>query len=324
MRDNSESGWGWAGNVASGLLNGADLHGIVQVAGWLLTGADLSGIVQVARQGISVTWLLILIGTVVVAGVAALFVWANSRSLFGSQSAGCGAEREMERLMKLSPSTARKDLGEAPDGAWHAGRCVTAAQWRKSYHSRMLFKEGSPGAPTCDWLIEFAKPANFRVQQFVGDEGDIWATIGEQHFEWLFYQITGGKASEAATREDGTNRFLTIEKWLGLFRTSDPAVAGIYRDHGRRYVLLDYQSRSSTGVLLGEMASGTEVSGYRESVQAWIDAESGLLAKGQLEATWLNPAGEEQRVQLQQVFAGYDHDIQFDSAAPFGYQNVPR
>ena len=241
---------------------------------------------------------------------------------------GCGAELEMKRLIKLSRSTASRETDEIPDGAWRANRCVTASQGRKSYHSRILQKDSRAGDPAravgdiqdrrnaVAWLIDFAKPANCRVTQ-VASNGDFdrWATMGDQHYEWLIFQLTQSADPSGPGWRGETNQFLTLDKWLLLLAESQPVRADMYRAYGRRYLLVEYQASSPSGVLIGDWEP--EVSRYRETVYAWIDEETDLLVKGVLEATAQMRTGDELHMQLQQVFAGYDHDIGFDPRVPF-------
>ena len=239
---------------------------------------------------------------------------------------GCGAEREMKLLIKFSRSGANRDTGQVPDGARHARRCVAASQARGSYHSRLLQHEsgvrkadGMRGAFICVWLIDFAKPGNFRVTQVTGGEAsyndfDRWATIGDQHYEWISFQMTGKPQPPGLLRRN--NQFLTIDKWLLPLVKGQLVGANIYRAYGRRYVLLEYQASKPSGVLVEQLTP--EVSAYRETVHLWIDEESGLLVKGVLEATAQLRTGEElPPTQLQQVFGGYDHDLRFDPRVPF-------
>ena len=248
--------------------------------------------------------------------------------LFASfpQWPACQAVREMKQLLKLSKVTADREEGQKQNGVSLARRCVSSSRTAASYHSRMLLRE--PGAPKeggasadfmCVWLIDFAKPANFRVTQATGGEGshndfDRWATIGEQHFEWIMFQL-GGASQPGANHRN--NQFLTIDKWLELLARSEaPAQFNAYRAHGRRFVLLEYQASEPSGVLVKELAP--EMSGYRETVHAWVDQETGRLAKGVLEATvQLRSGAELPPIRLQQIFAGYDHEMYFDPGVPF-------
>ena len=131
-----------------------------------------------------------------VAGLIERFLGKHNRSetaLFSYMPRwpGCGAEREMKRLVKLSCSTASREPDGSVDGAAHACSCTSTSQSRGSYHSRMLYhdasvstEDGAPGTLNCAWLIDFAKDENFRVTEVTSggasyNDYDRTATIGD-------------------------------------------------------------------------------------------------------------------------------------------------
>ena len=242
---------------------------------------------------------------------------------------GCGAEREMNSLIWLPHSTAFRtaitETADIPDGTSHAHRCVSCSRSVGSYHSRRLLQwyvrqeDGALTTFLCAWLIDFARPANFRVTQVTGGElsyndFDRWATIGEERYEWTSFQLTGHSQPELHHRG---NQLLTIDKWLTLLAKVHLLVgASLCRALGRRYLVLDYEASTPSGVLTEELSP--EVSGYREKACAWIDEATGRLAKCVLEVTdQARLAAELPPNKLQQIFGGYDHDMGFDAGTPF-------
>jgi hypothetical protein len=239
---------------------------------------------------------------------------------------GCGTEYKLRKLLRLSRSAATMVKSEISDGAAYASRCISSSQSIPSYHSRMLLemplnrqKTGAVVALNTVWLIDFARPANFRVIQITGGEAsyndcDRWTTIGNAHFEPSLSLFAGSPAPESRQR---TNESLTMDKWLLLLGKHDLlSSASVYHALGQQYVLLKYKASSPSGVMPIELPP--EVSEYGETAYAWIDYKSGRLAKCEIELTGqLRTGAELPSMRLHQIFSGYDHEIDFDPRRPF-------
>ena len=118
------------------------------------------------------------------------------------------------------------------------------------------------------------------------------------------------------------NQFATIDKWLTLLAVEKPIRADMFRAFGgpqrmHQFVALDYQV-SHPWEVFGFEEPPPDCSSCHGTFRAWIDERTALLTKCELEVRVQASSGEELApIKLEQVFAGYNHDMRFDPHTPF-------
>jgi hypothetical protein len=215
---------------------------------------------------------------------------------------------DLGRLMQLAATgTAKEGSRSAADWAAH---CRAQIQSVRSYRSLLIKRDfmmphlAPRGFDYVEWRLEAAGD-HLHVQQVIHEQPPLGElreeriAIGAEHF-------VGGSAwvkadAQSAADYAELNRFLLLDKVGELLRASKFNLLGVVAFDGRRYALLETDAPRLAGY---PMLSEFEEAKGRARV--WIDVETGLPAKLEMEFKGKDSANSPLNKGFVQVFAGYN------------------
>ena len=218
---------------------------------------------------------------------------------------------DLGRLMQLSTDGAAKEgARSAADWATH---CRAQIQSARSYRSLLIKRDfqmahlASRGFDYVEWRLEAAGD-RLHVQQVIHEQPPLGElreeriAIGAEHFlggnSWM-----KADAQSAADYAE-LNRFLLLNKTAELLRASKFNLLGVVAFEGRRYALLETDAPHLAGYPM--LSEFDEAKGR---ARIWIDAETGLPAKLEMEFKGKDSANGPLNKGFVQVFAGYNEPL---------------
>ena len=260
-------------------------------------------------------------------------MWAGGRARAQSDPGTDGrtpVPGPLMRLMDLSLSSVSKESPGALRGGDVAARCADEMQAARSYRSWLVKRDFSQAYlkdsefAYVEWEFDFVAPDRFRVHQVIrekpplGEMTDERISVGTKHYinpkAWTL--ADEGMAGDFVQ----VDRSLRPEKFLEILRSgkldSTTAVrVGAPNESGpaQRFVVLEYEN-----VRLGDYPILFEVEGMTARARLWIDADTNLLAKGELIFKGKNAGNKQIEISFEQVFADYNSSLSIDvpSRAP--------
>ena len=257
-------------------------------------------------------------------------LWAGGRARAQEEpgnSDRAGIPSPLLRLMQLSLNSVNRESAGSVRASEVATRCAEQTRQARSYRSWLVKRDFSQahlkdsGFAYVEWDFAFAGPDRFHVRQTVrekpplGELVDERISVGATHYTnpkaWM--QADAGMASDFVEM----NRFLRPEKFLEILRSGKLDSTTLARagappesGQGQRFVVLEYES-----VRPGDFQILYEVEGMTARSRLWIDADTGLLAKGELIFKGKNASGKQVELTFEQVFADYNSEIPLEAPA---------
>jgi hypothetical protein len=223
-------------------------------------------------------------------------------------------DAKLNNLFLMSRDTAVKDSLPIDDWRDIARESQKLTQEAKSYCSHTIVKD-----PTAEnlaprdyilgkWRLDFVNPDRYHISQELwdvelGDIYDEWVTIGKEN-----YQNTGLWMRTDDGVNDEQNMALRVDSMLDILRNEEPIVSEVYQYEGRRYLILNYGTPVSGGVIRGFPLLCKDLKGTCE-IQIWISLETGLFVKGKIVYEGKTPDGEFAQGEVHQMFICYDEDV---------------
>ena len=222
---------------------------------------------------------------------------------------------ELERLMQLSSSGAAKE-GSRSAGDW-VSRCREQVQSARTYTSWLIKRDflmphlQPRGFAYVEWRLEAVRPDRLHVRQVIHEQAPLGElreeriAIGAEHF------LGGASWSKADAQSAADyaelNRFLLLDKFAELLRVSKFILLGTVTSNGRRYALLETDHARITGYPM--LSEFSEVKGR---ARVWIDEETGLPAKVELEFKGKDAGDNPVHKGFAQVFTAYNQPLTID------------
>ena len=215
--------------------------------------------------------------------------------------------------MPLSTATATMESASARSQADLAARAAEQTRGAQSYRSWLVQRDLSMdylkprNFAYVEWHFEFSSPGRFRVRQSIHEKEPLGEMRDErisiEHDHYLNVGTWIRAVPEMSGDYDQLNRFLGPGKFTEILRTGRPTSAGMTSYEGRRLAMLEYD-----GVTLGGYQILAVFEGVRCRARLWIDAQTGLLAKGELIFRGKDGDRDVNKV-FEQVFADYNQPL---------------
>lgn len=223
------------------------------------------------------------------------------------------AAMPLEELMKLSAEAATADVADLRAGEL-AARCAEQMRRARAYRSWLVKRDFSmehlkaADFAYVEWRFELAEPDRLHVRQTIREQpplGELREERRQAGSEHFLYAGSWTRADpQLAADFSEMDRFLRIRKFEEIVGRGKPALVGAVRLGERRIALLAFE-----GARLEAYAILTEFEAIKCLARLWVDAETGLLVKGELVYRGTGAGGRRVHKVFDQVFSDYNEPL---------------